>query len=158
VSVAAALSRTAETFDEPATAIDGRLMPHEWVRLDDGSSWIKTDALDHHCDHFLPGCTDAAWDVAGAIVELSLDERGQLAFVNEYVRRSGDGSITHRLPFYLAAYCAFRTGYCRIAAQTLRGTADGQRFEQLEAGYRTRLRATLAPNVRRTPESAGGSR
>jgi hypothetical protein len=39
-------------------------MPHEWLRV--GDRHVRTDALDHHRDHFLPDMTDTAWDVAGA--------------------------------------------------------------------------------------------
>ena len=48
---------------------DGRMLPHEWIETRSG--YVKTDALDHHDDHFFPGCQDIAWDIAGASVEWS---------------------------------------------------------------------------------------
>jgi hypothetical protein len=140
------LASTASDFAEPATAVDGRLCAHEWLPY--RSSWIKTDALDHHHDHFFPGCAvDAAWDVAGAIVELAPRPAEQTLLIDEYVRASGDRGIHHRLPFYRAAYVAFRTGYCSLAAETLRASKDGERFEALAGKYREELRATLAPSA-----------
>ena len=72
--------------------------------------------------------------------------------VAEYARRSGDHLIAQRLPFFVAAYSAFRAGYCAIAAQALAGSDDGARFERLGAQYRDALRATLG-NVRRAAPS-----
>ena len=47
------VERTVGALGEvPAVAVDARLMPHEWLRTDDG--YLKTDALDHHADHFFP--------------------------------------------------------------------------------------------------------
>ena len=142
LAAAETLVAQASSFSEPAVAIDGRLQPHEWLELPNGG-WIKTDALDHHRDHFLPGCTDAAWDVAGFIVEWDLASGGQSAFVDEYASRSGDREIGRRLPFFMAAYAAFRAGYCAMAATTLAASEDGARFEVLANRYRDALRVTL---------------
>ncbi|MDQ6758533.1 MAG: hypothetical protein M3Z32_01550 [Acidobacteriota bacterium] len=89
---------------EPAAAVitDGRLLPHEWV----GGS--KTDALDHGDNHFFPGPTDIAWDIAALKVELGMD----IAY--EYAQLSGDRGIAQRLPFYDVAYRAFRSGYGKM--------------------------------------------
>jgi hypothetical protein len=138
---AEALVRDASVFDEPATAVDGRMQPHEWLAAR-GGGWVKTDSLDHHRDHFFPGCTDAAWDVAGFVVEFDLPAEGE-RFAEEYARYSGDRQIYRRLPFFLTAYTAFRVGYCSMAAQGLAGTEEGSRFEALLARYRARLRVTL---------------
>ncbi len=48
------------------------MLPHEWLLTATG--YMKTDALDHHDDHFLPGCQNIAWDVACASVEFELDD------------------------------------------------------------------------------------
>ena len=47
---------------------DSRMQPHEWILTDSGEM-LKTDAGSHGDDHFFPGPTDIAWDLAGAIVE-----------------------------------------------------------------------------------------
>src|SRR5207302_4552914 len=54
--------------------VDGRMQPHEWIRSKDGTI-IKVDGCTHGDDHFFPGPTDIAWDLAGAIVEWSLDRK-----------------------------------------------------------------------------------
>lgn len=135
------LAREAERFDEPATAVDGRLMPHEWLRARGG--YTKTDALDHHRDHFCPGATDAAWDVAGAIVEWGLRDEARDVLVASYEAASRDRAIAWRLAFFAAAYAAFRTGYAVMSAQALAGTDDGARFGVMAAGYRSALERVL---------------
>ena len=142
LAAADALSRQAAAFDEPETRVDGRLMPHEWIATPHG--WLKTDALDHHRDHFFPGCADVAWDIAGLAAEFDLDRQAIALALAEYVRRTGDRAIGRRLPFYSAAYLAFRVGYSAMAAETLAGTAEGPRFQALDERYRALLRATLA--------------
>jgi hypothetical protein len=93
---------------------DARVAPHEWLRDRDGRVW-KTDVASHGDDHFYPGPTDIAWDLAGAIVEWRMDDTAAESFVARYRRLSGDDARA-RLPFYLRAYCAFRLGFCRMAA------------------------------------------
>jgi hypothetical protein len=127
-----ALCAGARQFAEPETAIDGRLLPHEWVET--AGRCMKLDALDHHRDHFLPGATDAAWDVAGLLVEFSPGAPRQHDVVQRYAAATGDRTIAQRLPFYLAAYAAFRTGYCTFAHESLDG-AERERFRLARERY-----------------------
>jgi hypothetical protein len=90
---------------------DNQLDRDQWLRLRDGRL-IKTDALDHHQGHDLIGCQDAAWDVAGAVVEFGLDDDGTAALIAA-TRLFLDRSL---LDFYLICYCAFRAGQTAIAA------------------------------------------
>jgi hypothetical protein len=99
--------------DEEAVAIDGRMLPHEWIETENG--WIKTDALDHHDDHFFPGCQPIAWDRAGAAVEFGL------------VNRAED--------FWTRAYLAWRIGYTTMAADALGDSSDARRFAALRDSY-----------------------
>jgi hypothetical protein len=138
----AALGTEAETFAEPAVALDGRLQPHEWI--DSGIVAWKVDALDHHADDFLPGCRDAAWDVAGAIVEFALPPAAENALMARYARRSGDRTIAMRVPFYAAAYLAYRLGYATVCANSLGESHDGARFTRLAQRYRRLLAARLS--------------
>jgi hypothetical protein len=117
---------TARHFTEPVTAIDGRLMAHEWLRTPSGL--LKLDGLDHHCDHFFPGSTDAAWDVAGLTVEADVPAGDCDAVLRRYVQATGDTTIAARLPFYRAAYAAFRLGYATLASESLAG-AEQRRFQ-----------------------------
>jgi hypothetical protein len=123
-------------------AVDGRLLPHEWIRNPE-NGFIKTDALDHHSDHFFPGCQDIAWDVAGAAVEFSMPAGTVACFTDRFAREAPDPGIRKRLPFYLAAYCAYRLAYAARASEVLAGSPDGRRFESLAATYATRLREAL---------------
>ena len=127
---------------QPETAVDGRLQPHEWVRTE--ARWLKTDALDHHDDHFFPGRHDACWDLAGATVELGLSARGAARLLAAYRQASADDDAERRLPFYTVAYLAFRGAYAALAAQTLGGSAEGRRFAALGGAYRGSLAAALA--------------
>jgi hypothetical protein len=121
----------------PACAIDGRMLPHEWIRV--GEDYLKTDGLDHHDDHFYPGCQDIAWDVAGCCVEFALDRRQAEYLIEQYRRSARDPSITARLPFYLIAYTAFRLGYSTMAADALGASPDGVKFGALRHYYASTL-------------------
>lgn len=97
---------------EKVVIADGRLQGHEWLATARG--YLKTDAVDHGDNHFYPGPTDIAWDVAGVIAEFALDGSEAADFTELYIRHSHDRTIHARLPFFRAAYSAFRTGYRRM--------------------------------------------
>ncbi|THD80660.1 MAG: hypothetical protein E7812_07995 [Phenylobacterium sp.] len=89
--------------------VDGRLHRWEWLTLPDGRL-IKTDALDHSAGHDLVGCQDVAWDVAGARVELDLDD-DETAELCAIVARVCDRPIDEALLDFLdIAYPAFQAG------------------------------------------------
>lgn len=121
----------------PAVALDGRTMPHEWLATPHGI--LKTDAADHHDDHFFPGPQEIAWDVAGFTAEFGLSRRATLDFANAVGSLSGDHSLHARLPFYAVAYRACRLGYTTLAAQTLGNSDDGRRMTALSGRYRRQL-------------------
>jgi hypothetical protein len=93
---------------------DGRLNPCEWVK--GHGTYLKVDNASHGDDHFFPGPCDIAWDVAGALTEWQLRPGERAAFLEEYSRRTGDGSIALRLPAWELAYLAFRYGWASMAA------------------------------------------
>lgn len=130
--------RTAFDDGTPA-AIDGRMNPHEWLAGSFG--FRKTDALDHHRDHFLPGCQDILWDVAGLEAEFDLPPSAT-AFV---LRAMGREKAQPRLPFYRAAYCSLRLGYASLAAGTLAlsDPVEASAFARLAGGYKARVQAAL---------------
>jgi hypothetical protein len=130
---------------EPPTALDGRMLRHEWLRTNRG--YLKADAVDHHDDHFFPGSQDIAWDVAGACLEFGLDGAARRGFLELYRRASGDGDIAGRLPFHALAYLAFRFGYVSLAAESLGHTPDGARFRRQIVHYRRLLESELAPGA-----------
>lgn len=143
VERASVLARSAGAGDAPAVALDGRMLPHEWLLTPWG--YRKTDALDHHADHFFPGCNDIAWDLAAVLEEFALSPEAGEALIGRYTALSGDHHVDVRLPFQRAAYLAYRLAYATLAHQTLEGTADGERFARLCRDYAARLRAALAP-------------
>jgi hypothetical protein len=140
--VARLRSHQAAVESRPAIAIDGRMMPHEWLRTARGV--LKTDAVDHHADHFFPGRADVAWDLAGACVEFRLEARAAESFIERYRMYSGDPAPDDVLDYYRIAYLAFRLGYTKMAADATSGTGDQQRFQDLQSMYTRALRGALA--------------
>jgi hypothetical protein len=127
---------------ERPVALDGRMQPHEWIRTSGG--YLKTDAVDHHDDHFFPGCQDIAWDVAAACLEFRLQPEARQRLVRRYGQLSGDRTIAARLPTHAVAYLAFRLGYATLAANTLEDTPDGRRFVAAAEHYDRLLRMELS--------------
>jgi hypothetical protein len=111
--------------------IDGRLHAHEWLVTPRGL--IKADAYDHCCAQDLVGCQDIAWDVAGAIAELSLDaaEEARLVAVCDVDRE--------QLAFAKPCYAAFQLGRHALAiegsppAEQIRLQAEVERYRALAA-------------------------
>lgn len=116
-------------------ALDARMLRHEWLETPHG--YLKTDAFDHHDDHFFPGPQDIAWDLAAFEIECGGGER----VLECYQRQSGDRDAAARLPFYRAAYLAFRLGYCDMAARTLGSGPDAARFRRARSRYQTLIRS-----------------
>ncbi len=127
---------------ERSVALDGRMQPHEWLKTRNG--YIKTDAIDHHDDHFFPGCQDIAWDVAAVCLEFNLDRDARAWFIHRYRTLSDDKTIAARLPSHAIAYLAFRLGYATLACSTLGENPDGQRFAAAADRYQELLRLELS--------------
>ena len=117
---------------------DARMMPHEWIQLHihiyDGGVQ-KLDSAAHGDNHFFPGPTDIAWDLAGVIVEWELDAAAADYFVGFYERLSGDTS-RQRLPDYLVAYAAFQAGYAKMAHAAVSGENEKFRLQRDYERYR----------------------
>jgi hypothetical protein len=143
-----ALAAEARGCDAPRVRVDGRMLPHEWIQSD--ARMMKVDALDHHDDHFWPGCRDIGWDLAGAILEFELDRAQAAYLVRRYRRLSGDRSIALRLPFLETAYLAYRYGYASVAADVLGNSPDGVGFRRLGDRYRR----TLTTRLKTVPQHA----
>lgn len=125
-------------LERPVIA-DGRMQPHEWLLLPDGRM-LKTDSGSHGDDHFFPGPTDIAWDLAGAIVEWQMDEAQAEAFLERYRQSSGDNPEA-RIADFVIAYSVFRTAYCLMAANALCGTGEEPRLKLAADRYRANLGA-----------------
>jgi hypothetical protein len=103
---------------------DNKLDRGEWLRLRDGRL-LKTDAVDHHQAHDLIGCQDAAWDVAGAIVEFGLDADQERRLIDA----TGCVVDPELLEFYQLAYPAFRLGQALL--NPAMGPSDANRESDL---------------------------
>jgi hypothetical protein len=128
--------------DAATVEIDGRMLPFEWLETAQGL--VKTDAIDHHADHFFPGCQDIAWDLAGSIVEFALDDSARNELIDRYIAATHDEGVRMRLKFYLIAYTSFRVGYSHMSAAALGAVPDGQKFRHLQQRYEGILRAQIS--------------
>jgi len=135
------LQLTAPFVCEHPVIADARMQPHEWLRCTDGHI-LKLDGTTHGDDHFFPGPTDIAWDVAGAIVEWEMDAAAADFLIEQYRTRSGDDIRPRMRPFVLA-YAIFRMGYCKMAAEAMKGTSE---FDRLWIAYE-RYRAYICGNT-----------
>ena len=124
---------------------DGRMQPHEWLLPPQGKL-LKTDSGSHGDDHFFPGPTDIAWDLAGAIVEWQMSEQQTAEFLNLYHRASGDNA-QHRVDDFIQAYAIFRLAYCLMAAKAMYGSDEQPRLQQAAEGYRSALTKMQAHSI-----------
>lgn len=114
--------------------VDGRMQPYEWIRRPDGVL-VKVDANTHGDDHFFPGPTDVAWDLAGAMVEWQLEPEAADFFMQSYNRLTGD-QIQARIQVFALAYAVFRFAYCEMALATAMHFDEVRRFEISSKYYR----------------------
>jgi hypothetical protein len=125
-----ALEGTALPSEFPVVC-DGRMMPHEWLRIP-GNRWLKLDAAIHGDDHFFPGPCDIAWDLAGIVVEWELPAAAREFLLTQY-RQVGGDDISLRIRPYELAYATFRMAWSRMAAGS---TADREQQARLLRDYR----------------------
>ncbi len=123
-------------LERPVIA-DGRMQPHEWLLSKDGKL-LKADSGSHGDDHFFPGPTDIAWDLAGAIVEWQMNEQQAAEFLDRYHRAGGDDASA-RIDSFIKAYAVFRLAYCLMAANAMAGSDEQLRMQRAADIYRTLL-------------------
>jgi hypothetical protein len=123
-------------LERPVIA-DGRMQPHEWLLTKEGRL-LKTDSGSHGDDHFFPGPTDVAWDLAGAIVEWRMNEQQAAEFLVLYADASKDDARA-RIDGFIKAYAVFRLAYCLMAANAMSGSDEESRLHHDAAVYRTVL-------------------
>ncbi len=116
---------------------DGRMQPYEWIMTASGQM-LKTDSGSHGEDHFFPGPTDIAWDLAGAMVEWRMSREQAKRFLEIYRHASGDDA-EKRIADFVTAYTVFRCAYCMMASNALQGTPEQARFDQAAQDYYARL-------------------
>jgi hypothetical protein len=120
-----------ELVIERPTIIDGRMPPHEWLRTARGI--LKADAMSHGDDHFFPGPTDIAWDLAGVIVEWGLGRAARARLLEIYRRESGDDAFG-RIDGWIFAYAVTRGALAAFARDAIPG-AEGERFARALRRY-----------------------
>jgi hypothetical protein len=127
---------------EQPVLVDGRMLPHEWVRARDGRL-MKCDACSHGDDHFFPGpAADICWDLAGAIIEWDLSPEAQQFLLQCYRELTRDDT-KHRLSAYMLAYSVFRMAYCKMAAAAMRMSEEEIRLLCAYERYRKRVEMLL---------------
>jgi hypothetical protein len=131
-----------EFHSQNPVLVDGRMQPHEWVSTGP-DNFIKTDAIDHGDNHFFPGPCDIAWDLAGIAMEWQLRPSVVRRLLQEFARQSGV-DIAPRLPAYLLAYAVFRMSFCRMARDSVRGSAEQPRLAAAYRRYRNEVAGLLA--------------
>lgn len=124
---------TPELIVERPAIVDGRLAPHEWVRTP-GGEVRKTDAAWHGDDHFFPGPTDIAWDLAGAIVEWELDEAERAWLLERYRAASGDDAGP-RIAAWIFAYATYHAALASFARDAVLDEAERARLAAASARY-----------------------
>jgi hypothetical protein len=129
---------------------DGRSTPHKWIDTD--GALMKVDSAIHGDDHFFPGPTDIAWDIAGVIVEWDLDAEAARSFLDFYYRASGDDAHA-RLPNYLLAYSIFRMAYCKMASVSMQGSEEEARLVRDYHRYRSLSQRYLRETAERSAAS-----
>ena len=127
--------------DHSTVEIDGRMLPHEWLRTSSG--WLKVDGTDHFADHFFPGTQDIAWDIAATCLEFALSRTQAEYLIERYQVLVRDQTIRQRLPFYAVTYAAYRLGYATLAAATMSAEPDGARWAALKRRYARQLRHAI---------------
>jgi hypothetical protein len=128
------LDSTAELRLEHPVITDGRMQPHEWLVTNEGRL-LKTDSGSHGDDHFFPGPTDIAWDLAGAIVEWRMNEQQTRDFVDRY-RCVSDDDPSARIGGFIKAYAVFRAAYCLMAANAMTGSDEEARLQRTAEDYK----------------------
>jgi hypothetical protein len=121
---------------------DNKMHAWEWLVAPEGRI-LKADALDHHRGNDLVGPQDIAWDLAGAAVELDLDESELDGLAAEVSRQSGMPRAERlQLDFYRLAYLAFQAGRHTLAAEALERScpAESERMRAETESYTERLR------------------
>jgi hypothetical protein len=114
---------------------DGRMLPNKWIESE--GVLLKVDSATHGDNHFFPGPTDIAWDLAGTIIEWDLDLPAAQQFIRTYAQLAKDDP-TGRLPAYMLAYAIFRMAYNKMAAAAMRGHAEEPRLVRDYLRYRSK--------------------
>lgn len=130
-----------DTFGSHREVIaDGRMAPHEWIECAHGRL-VKVDGSRHGDDHFFPGPTDIAWDLAGAIVEWNMQPQAERYFLQRFHEMSG--VTPDNVPAFQLAYSVFRASYCTMASMATGVESEKSRLQRAHSFYREKIEASL---------------
>jgi hypothetical protein len=124
---------------------DNRMHAWEWLGVG-GGRILKADGVDHCRSHDLVGCQDAAWDLAGASIELGLE---LAPLVRQFHAHGGRGAAPALLAFSRVCYLAFQLGAFALAAQAARGLPEDSARLRAEM---ERYQALLADELNGSPQ------
>jgi hypothetical protein len=139
----------ANASEVPLAAGDGHLAPHEWISLSSGKI-LKTDCQGFACDHTTIGPQPLWWDVAGALIEWSL-EAAEAEPLFTPLERANIRIDHSALSFYELAYAAFRMGLTSLAIAQTSDAAEHRRLQTSFYFYQNHLAKLLkveAPDQR----------
>jgi hypothetical protein len=120
-----------------AVLCDSRMQPHKWVTSEHGI--FKVDGCAHGDDHFCPGPTDIAWDLAGAIIEWDMDCAAEDYLLARF--RDRTGRPTSNVAYFLLAYSTFRMAYCKMAMLGTQDEGEKPRLQRACEYYQARISA-----------------
>ena len=131
---ARAIDRIAEAAPAAARAacpvgVDGRLHRWEWIARPGGALY-KVDAVDHALGHDLVGEQDRCWDLAGAAIELELDD-DELEEVRRRIGRPAAPPAVEEL--YRVCYAAFQLGAAAMTESLARAGGAAEEADRLAA-------------------------
>lgn len=135
--------------------LDGKMRPIEWVS--DGKSLRKTDYEQHGMGRMELGIIDPAYDLANAILTMSMSNSEESEFINRYIKQTCDHEIRHRLPLYSILSGEWEMGY---ALSILNNRKHSQRQVEASDAYirawtfsmvqMAKFLGRLIPNVAKT--------
>lgn len=139
-----AIRRLEQLPDREAVIADARLQAHEWIR--GPGEIVKVDAIDHGAGTRLPGPVDAAWDLAGASVEFSLDEAAVTALVHSCASAAGEDAraLAEAVFAYRSPYAAACLGEAQFTRWEATSDHEARVLDAEVERYRTALAHELA--------------
>jgi hypothetical protein len=126
---------------EAPVIVDARMQPYKWIRLSSGEI-LKVDGSADGEGHFLPGPTDIAWDLAGAIVEWNMNRRAEEYLISEF-RKCGGRTSGKKITSFVLAYSLFRMSFCKMALASTQNEGEKPRLQRAFALYRAKVEEAL---------------
>lgn len=91
-------SKLAKLHSSHACLLDAKMRSSKWIRF--GDTYLKSDFAQHGMGRMDLSVTDPAYDIADAVLSLSLSHAKEDEFVKRYIQQSNDHDVRSRLPLY----------------------------------------------------------